>query len=208
MPNWSSPDRCNVCRLPQPLCVCGLAPRLKLKTHVTLVIHTKEWKRSSNTGRFVPLAVEGAQIRYHGLQDQKLTDTDIHPHGSPIVLFPGCGAKPLTTEVVLALPHPVTLVVPDGNWNQANHMMRRLPSLMKAPIYQLPGPEPGLRRMRRNIFEDRMSTFEAVIQALALFEGPEIEDPMLDFFRIAVDRMLMLRGKIKAADIFGGLPEA
>ena len=206
MPDWSSPDRCELCRLPKPLCVCMMAPRIKVKTHLTLVIHTKEWKRSSNTGRFVPLAVEGARIAFHGREDHRLSDEDIHPYGSPIVLFPGCGAKPLTRDVVDSLPQPTTLVVPDGNWNQANHMMRRLPTLMKAPVYQLPGPEPGLRRMRRNIFEDRMSTFEAVVQALALFEGPEIEDPLLDFFRTAVDRMLMLRGKIKAQDIFGGLP--
>lgn len=207
MPVWSTPDRCDGCRLPKPLCVCLLAPKIKVQTHVTLVIHAKEWMKSSNTGRFVPLAVEGARIQFHGMQDQRLTDDAIHPYGSPVVLFPGCGAKPLTPEVVAALPRPLTLVVPDGNWNQANHMVRRLPTLMKAPIYQLPGPEPGLRRMRRNIFEDRMSTFEAVVQALALFEGPEIEEPLLDFFRTTVDRMLMLRGKIKAQDIFGGLPK-
>ena len=206
MIDWTTPDRCSPCRLPKPLCVCALAPRFDFATQITMVMHIREWSRSSNTGRFVPLVAKGAQNRFHGLIDQRLTPVDLYPKGHPLVLFPGCGAKDLTTEVVQSLPRPLTLVVPDGNWKQTKNMVRRLPALTQAPIYQLPGPEPGLRRMRRNIFPDRMSTFEAVIQALALLEGPEIEEPLLDFFRIAVDRMLLLRGKIKARDVFGGMP--
>jgi hypothetical protein len=50
-----------------------------------------------------------------------------------------------------------------------------------------------------------MSTCEAIAQALGCLEGDTVEDELLSFFRRAVDRMLMLRGKMRATDVYGGL---
>ena len=75
-------------------------------------------------------------------------------------------------------------------------------------VVELPGPPPGTVRLRRNVFDERMSTFEAVAQILGLLEGPAVEIALMDFYRRTIDRMMMLRGKMKASDIYGGLTRA
>lgn len=196
--------------VPVSLCVCPFAPKVETTTRVELIIHTREWRRSSNTGRFVHLALANSRIRLHGVRDAEpgaaASGLDPDDPGT-LILFPGRRARPLTPELRAGISGPVTLVVPDGNWTQTSHMMSRLPALARARVIELPGPTEGQIRMRRNVFADRMSTYEAVAQAMGLLEGQDVEEQMIDFYRRAVDRMLMLRGKIKAAEIYGGMAQ-
>jgi DTW domain-containing protein YfiP len=123
---------------------------------------------------------------------------------TPIVLFPGHGARPLTPEFVAALPSPPALVVPDGNWRQASRMVKRLPLLAGAVKVALPTRAFEGVALRRNR-PGRMSTYEAVVQALGVIEGEEVAGTLLDFYRRATDRMLLVRGKLKLSDVYGGL---
>jgi DTW domain-containing protein len=50
-----------------------------------------------------------------------------------------------------------------------------------------------------------MSTYEAVAQALGVLEGKAVAGPLFDFYRRATDRMLLVRGKLKLGDVYGGL---
>ena len=59
--------------------------------------------------------------------------------------------------------------------------------------------------LRRNRSVHRMSTDEAVAQALAVLEGDAVAGPLIDFYRWATDRMLFARGKLKLEDVYGGL---
>jgi DTW domain-containing protein YfiP len=167
-------------------------------------MHSRENLRSSNTGRFAPLALRGSEVRLHGVKDQPVDLADLDPDAT-YVLFPGRGAKALTPDYVAKMARPATILVPDGNWTQSTHMLKRLPLLGRLPKIELPGPLPGLNRARRNVFPDRMSTFEAIAQAVGAIEGQGVEDILTDFLRRAVDRKLMLRGKLAAADVHGGL---
>ncbi len=167
-------------------------------------MHAKESRRTSNTGRFATLALQNAEVRLHGLKD-RAPPVDGFDDGSTFVLFPGRGARPLTPEYAASLARPLTLVVPDGNWTQTKHMMHRVPLLASLPKVELPGPTLDLNRARRNVFSDRMSTFEAIAQALGTLEDQGVEEELLGFMRQAVDRMLMLRGKLSKKDVFGGL---
>lgn len=205
------PNACPTCRLPtapRPLCVCDLSPRLTLATRLALIIHAREWRRSSNTGRLLKLAVPEADVRLHGTlgaaPQAAAQGLDPEDPGT-LVLFPGRGSRPLTPDFIATLPSRVTLIVPDGNWTQTSHMMTRLGALTKARTVELPGPTSAMLRMRRNVFSERMSTYEAAAQALGLLEGAEVEAALTDFYRRTVDRLLMLRGKLKATDIYGGL---
>ena len=49
-----------------------------------------------------------------------------------------------------------------------------------------------------------MSTYEAVAQALTSLDGEAIAGPLLDFYRRATDRMLLVRGKLRLATVYGG----
>jgi DTW domain-containing protein len=102
---------------------------------------------------------------------------------STLVLFPGRGAEPLTSTLVADLPKPLTLLVPDGNWNQTKHMMRRLPMFNQAHPVRLAGSNRDFAGLRQNRLPDRMSTFEAIAKALGILEGQDTERRLLTFLQ-------------------------
>lgn len=182
---------CTSCRLRQELCICIDAPRLDVSTRLIVIIHRKEWRRSSNTGYLARLATRDGEVRLHGLPHTTVSSEGIDlASASTLVLYPGRGAHPLTAEHIASLPRPLTLLVPDGNWNQAKNMMRRVPMLSQAHPVSLPGATVDHFNLRRNVHSDRMSTFEAIAQALGIIEKQATEDHLLGFFRQVLDRMV------------------
>ncbi|QJW95053.1 tRNA-uridine aminocarboxypropyltransferase [Frigoriglobus tundricola] len=197
---------CPACRLPVWLCVCAHAPRVATRTSLLLIVHVHDLGRTSNTARLLALAVRGATLVGHGGLPAPPDPACHVPAGAtPLVLFPGRGARTLTAELVAALPSPPALVVPDGNWKQAGRMVKRLPLLAGAAKVALPPRVFTGPALRRNRPGERMSTFVAVAQALAVLEGEAVAGPLLDFYRRAVDRMLLVRGKLRLGDVYGGL---
>ena len=213
MPADRDPTPCPACRLQGWLCVCAHAPRIATRTALLLIGHVHDLGRTSNTVRLLTLAVRNTVVLGHGAFPAPADPASHVPAGTtPIVLFPGHGAKPLTPELVAALPSPPALVVPDGNWRQASRMVKRLPLLAGAVKVALPNRAFAGLSPRRNHLEHRMSTYEAVAQALGILEGEAVAGPLLDFYRRAVDRMMLVRGKLRLGDVYGGLdgpnPEA
>jgi DTW domain-containing protein len=206
MPADRDPTPCPECRLQRWLCVCAHAPRVALRTPLLLVVHVHDFGRTSNTARLLTLAVRGAAVVRHGVFPAPADPASHVPAGAtPLVLFPGHGARPLTPELGASLPSPPALVVPDGNWKQASRMVKRLPLLAGAVKVSLPDRAlPGLA-LRTNVAVHHMSTYEAVVQALAVLEGEPVAEPLLDFYRRATDRMLLVRGKLRLGDVYGGV---
>jgi len=206
MPADRDHSPCPACRLPGWLCVCAHAPRVATRTPLLLVVHVHDLGRTSNTARLLALAVRDATLVCHGVFPAPADPVAHVPAGAtPVVLFPGRGARPLTPELVAALPSPPALVVPDGNWRQAGRMVKRLPLLAAAAKVALPARAFAGPALRRNRPGHRMSTYEAVAQALAILEGEEVAGPLLDFYRRATDRMLYARGRLRPGDVYGGL---
>jgi DTW domain-containing protein YfiP len=199
------PTPCPKCRLQGWLCVCAHAPQVAPRTPLVLIVHVRDLGRTSNTVRLLSLAVRGAAVLCHGAAPVP-TDPAAHvPAGrTPVVLFPGRGAVPLTRELVAALPAPPALVVPDGNWRQASRMVKRLPLLAGALKVALPDRAFAGAAVRRNRTGHHMSTYEAVAQALGVLEGDDIARPLFEFYRRATDRMLLVRGKLALRDVYGG----
>jgi DTW domain-containing protein YfiP len=157
---------------------------LQISTRLFVIVHCKEWRKTTNTGHLARLAVDGGVVRQHGLMHRIVSTEGIDARSpSTLVLFPGRGAEALTADLVATLPRPVTLLVPDGNWNQTKHMMRRVAMLTQARPVRLPGPTQDFAGLRHNRAADRMSTFEAIAQALGTLEGPETERRLLAFFQ-------------------------
>lgn len=188
---------CIGCRLRQHECVCEHAPRLQISTRLFVIVHCKEWRRTTNTGHLARLAVAGGVVRQHGLMHRIVEDDGIDANcPSTLVLFPGRGAEALTPALATSLPRPVTLVVPDGNWNQTKHMMRRVPMLTRAKPVRLPGTNRDFAGLRCNRLPDRMSTFEAIAQALGVLEGQETERRLLSFFRLYLENGMINSRKL------------
>jgi len=213
MPADHDSTPCHTCAHPRGGCACARtprgcahAPRVATHTPLLLVVHVHDLGRTSNTARLLALAVRDATLVCHGVPPAPPDVATYVPAGTtPIVLFPGHGAKHLTPELVAALPSPPALVVPDGNWRQAGKMVKRLPLLAAATKVALPSRDFAGPALRRNRPGHRMSTYEAVVQALAILDGEEVAGPLLDFYRRATDRTLLFRGKLRLGDVYGGL---
>jgi len=171
-----------------------------------VVVHVSDFGRTSNTVRLLALAIPDVAVVCHGVYPAPADPACHVPAGAtPVVLFPGHGAKPLTADVVASLPSPLALIVPDGNWKQASRMVKRLPLLADAVKVELPDRAFAGTALRRNNAGHHMSTYEAVTQALAVIEGESVSDPLLDFYRRATDRMLFIRGKLGRGNVYGGI---
>ena len=206
MPAERDPTPCPACRLPGWLCVCAHAPRVATRTSLLLIVHVHDMGRTSNTARLLALAIRDVTLVGHGGLPVPPDPASHVPAGAtPVVLFPGRGARTLTPELLATLPSPPALVVPDGNWKQTGRMVKRLPLLAGAVKVALPVRTFTGSALRRNRPGGRMSTYEAVVQALAILEGEAVAETLLDFYRRATDRMLLVRGKLRLGDVYGGL---
>jgi len=207
MPIERDQTACSGCRLPAWLCVCEHAPRLTIRTRLLLPVHVQDLGRTSNTVRLLKLAIANATVLGHGIfPDPANPASHIPANETPLVLFPGHGAEPLTPELVASLPSPPALIAPDGSWRQASRMVKRLPLLDGAIKVSLEERSFAGLALRRNSHDHHMSTYEAVTQALAILEGEHLAGPLIDFYRRATDRMLFIRGKLERDRVFGGIP--
>jgi DTW domain-containing protein len=206
MPADRDPTSCPACRQQGWLCVCAHAPRLAVRTPVLVVVHVRDMIRTSNTVRLLGLAIRDVAVIPHGVFPAPADPAARVPAGTtPVVLFPGRGASPLTPALIASLPSPPALVVPDGNWRQASRIVKRLPLLAGAVKVALPDRAFSGVPLRRNHTGHHMSTYEAVAQALGVLEGEAVVGPLFDFYRRATDRMRMVRGKLRLGDVYGGL---
>jgi DTW domain-containing protein YfiP len=189
------------------LCACEHAPRISIRTRLLLPVHVQDFGRTSNTVRLLALAIRNATVLCHGVFPAPADPAaQVPEHETPLVLFPGRGAEPLTAELVASLPSPPALIAPDGSWRQASRMVKRLPLLDGARKVVLTERAFAGLALRRNRAEHHMSTFEAVTQALAVLEGEDAAVTLLDFYRRVTDRMLFIRGKIERSSVYGGIP--
>ena len=126
-------DPCAVCFLHKDRCICHAIPLLDLQTRVCLVIHAKELKRTTNTGRLALQALKNSEMHVRGEGKEKLDLSEIlDPVYQPLLLYPSDDAVELDADFVASLKKPVLLIVPDGNWRQASKVHHRHQELDQA----------------------------------------------------------------------------
>lgn len=188
--------RCPRCRLHQELCLCGLAPEFDLATKAVVIMHYAEERRKSNSGRLARLVLKNSEIFLRGLQDGPAAPGPSEKYPNPLVLFPGAGSQELNAGFLATIPRPITLILADGNWNQAGHMVKREALMKEAIKVHLPPGVPTRYRLRSaQETEGRICTFEALSRALGIIEGPEVEQKLSEFFYLWVSRNLKMRGQ-------------
>ena len=168
-------------------------------------MHTKEWRRSSNTGHLLRLSTPNVKIQIYGRRNDLADASDWidERETRPLVLYPTGDSIKLSRDFSTFGndPRPITLIVPDGTWSQARHIAKRVKGLDAFPHVALPRPPEVMMRPRRNIGDDRMSTYEAVAQALTVLEDDGLEVPFSAFFHQVAARMLCMRGRVSRQDV-------
>jgi DTW domain-containing protein YfiP len=162
-------DRCAICLLRIERCLCALIPRIANRTRIVILRHPAERPKTGNTGRIAALALENVRLIEYG-EDVLSAAEDA------LLLYPD-GDRGLQAE-----RPPSELIVLDGSWSQARHMLQRTPSLRSIPRCALSPPAiPQAKRIRRAPGPDRVSTIEAIARALDRLHEPSAS--------VALDRL-------------------
>lgn len=80
-------DPCQTCFLHKDRCICDLIPNLDLKTRITLIVHAKELKRTTNTGRLALKALSNSEMRIRGVDRLTLDLSDLLSQSYRTFLF-------------------------------------------------------------------------------------------------------------------------
>lgn len=179
------------------LCICAEVPRIETATRVVLLMHLRETYSTTNTGRIAHLALPNSEIRIRGTRQSESASKGLEfSQSSGLVLFPSEDAEELDSELAQRLAKPITLVVPDGNWRQASRMVRREPGLKDYKCVKLKFTAPSRYYLRKAPSPESLATLEAVARALAVLEGPEVQQKLERLFQLMVVRTLSTRGQI------------
>tara|TARA_R110000868_G_scaffold72133_4_gene210403 strand:- start:13018 stop:14067 length:1050 start_codon:yes stop_codon:yes gene_type:complete len=166
-------------------------------------MHRRERFLTSNTAVVAARALENCNIVLRGMKDQSASaEIAIDPNHVPLVLFPSedalaIGSKELKTYLNGRTPH---LIVPDGSWGQAKRVARREPVLAGVQAVKLSNTGPSLYRLRRQVMEGRLCTFEAIARALGDLESLELEERLMKVMAAMDHAHAMARGVDKFDD--------
>ena len=202
------------------LCLCGLAKKLQsslvnIKTHVTLFVHHRELKTTTNTGLHLTRLLPKTNFLVRGRAGEIINPPDlVKEKHQNIILFPDDQSMPISgfLATVRDLSLPLNLIVPEGSWRQASKMWRREPALKNIQKVKIDFDANRLSKykLRREAQIYGMATFEAVSRALESLEYPYwlIENQLaLDFyFETMIKRTLDSReGQVVESFAEGGL---
>jgi DTW domain-containing protein YfiP len=185
--------RCPRCRMLGGLCVCALIAPVETRTRLVLLIHRREARKPTNTGRLAAACLSNSQVIVRGHVASPTPAFTWDPATQPLLLFPHPDATPLAARP--RSERPVTLIVPDGNWRQAAKVRARVPGLAEVPCVSIEPDRPTMYRLRHETRERGLATIEAIAQALGLLEGAHVREALEGVFRAMVERTLSSRGQ-------------
>jgi DTW domain-containing protein YfiP len=189
---------CQICFLHLDRCICDSIPTLTLQTKISLIIHAKELKRTTNTGRLALTALTNSEMRIRGKERETLDLSDLLTLAYRTFLFyPADNAIELNQELVSESSQPIQLIVPDGNWRQASKVHYRHNELQDIPRVMISTPNMEGLHMRAETTEAGMATLEAIAHALGIIEGKEVKEILMKFYREKLEGTLKGRGQLK-----------
>lgn len=181
-------NRCLNCRVNNHFCVCEHIKPFKIETNVSLIVHVRELKLTSNTAQFAEkMLPDNADVVIRGrMNDTFDSAPTLTRSGRPLFLYPHEDALELNDDFKAQYPGPYHLIIPDGNWQQARKVRQREEGFSKLPAVKLPPgitSEYGLRKAQH---AEWVCTYEAMAHAIGILESKEVTERLLAFFRIWV----------------------
>jgi len=181
----SNINRCPNCQINSFLCVCSDIKPFTINTLLSLIVHVRELKLTSNTAQFVEkMLPEQTCIIIRGRMNDHFESAPVlERRGLPLFLYPHEDSVELNEEFKLKHPGPYHLIVPDGNWHQARKVRQRENNFKKVMAVKLPQGLISEYKLRKAPHPAWVSTYEAVAHALGVLEGESVRDELMVFFR-------------------------
>lgn len=184
--------RCQNCGLPNRFCLCQKVVALPLVTSVSIVMHHREERLASNTGRLAKLAIEQCRIYLRGERENPLDMAQILARpGKAIYLYPTEDAFDIAE--LNPKEGPFHLIVPDGSWRQAKRVIKREPLLANVPCVRINPTTTARYLLRRAPQPQFLSTFEAIAWCLRHFEGVSTYDKLMEYFDLLITPQFDIR---------------
>jgi len=181
---------CELCLRPQSVCYCRTLSSFATRTKILLLQHPREERKPIGTAHMAHLSLKNSQLRV-GVefdQDPVVNAALADPSSPAHLLFPGEGARDVALDPP---PLPITLVVVDGTWWQAQKVISQNPRLRALPRLSFVPSRPSEYRIRREPEAHCVSTIEALFYVLSALEGEGTDfSGLLSPFRSMVDAQL------------------
>ncbi len=179
---------CGRCALPLASCVCRWVTPTANLAQVLLLQHPKEARQAKGTARLLRLSLQHCDCRVGEVFDAavlgfagSLQTWLLYPAA------PDTATNAPTSATASPSPHPnpthCRLLLLDGTWRQARHLLQVNPWLLALPRWPLLAPPPSRYRIRQAQRPEQRSTLEAACLALAMLEAaPKRYNPLLAAF--------------------------
>jgi DTW domain-containing protein YfiP len=172
-----------------------MIPSLNFKTRLCLVVHAKELKRTTNTGRLAVKALQNSEMRIRGEGREALDLSDLlTPQYRTVMFYPSDDAQDLTPEFVAQDPRPIQLIVPDGNWRQASKVHYRHQELKDVPRVMIKAANTSKYHLRAETTEEGMATLQAIAHAYSVIESAEAGNELMKVYNAKLEQTLIGRG--------------
>ena len=178
--------KCPHCAFVPDFCICSAITPLSCQPNITIFRHYKESYRVSNSARLIKLCIQDSTIFDYGFRDQFLPEIDLE---GAVLLFPPTE----DSEVYTSTAPPKKIIIVDGTWKQAHKIRRRVKGLKTLPHLAIQSTM-DLARIRKPYFAGGMSTIEACLEALALYNSPESIAHLQEYYTIWLNTMRDLTG--------------
>lgn len=187
--------RCLHCRIHQTLCFCEHLIPVETQNRVSIIMHHREEHLTSNTATLANKILPNSQLLMRGLLERpfNFVDLNICPSELTLYLYPHEDALELNFENFSFTNKKIHLIVPDGSWTQARKVYRREKGMETIQCVKLPTGFVSEYRLRKTHVQDGLSTYEAIARALGIIENVEVENKMMEIFRVMVARMVKSR---------------
>lgn len=205
-------QKCDRCFFFRSVCICHRIKTIFSKTRheskakISVFMHHKEWGRSSNTGKLIPIGMpQKSLLGIYGVADSERRLLESVLASNSLILYPSPSSKSIVEYREWYMDSTdVTLCVLDSTWSQSAAMNKILPShipRVRVDDY-VTAPSQFLNRKQSTV-KGRVSTIESVALALtALGEIEETTSPLYQALRLSVDTVLRQNGRAPAYDSF------
>lgn len=188
-------DPCKGCYLHKDLCICDSIPLLDLSTKLSLIVHHRELKRTTNTGRLAIKALKNSSMHIRGEDREALDLSGILSNDyDSLFFYPSTEAQELTVDYLKTFKKPIHLIVPDGNWRQASKVHTRHPELAGVPRVMISTPNAAKNHLRAETTEMGMATLQAIAHAMKFIEGEDVFQKLIGVYNAKLSATLKGRG--------------